>query len=229
MSKNLVLLSLAALAACGLCTHAKGQELVSNGGFETGDFTGWTEFGDITFNGVDGFNPHGGAFMGYFGPLTSGGIQQTLAVPAGSTVHISFWYTSEGGLTPNSIAVSLGSVSVFNISDVTSTTYQQFSGDFVAAETNPVLTFSFTDEPDYLDVDDVSAVLTGTGPHCGSADFDCDGDTATDADIESFFRCLAGTCPAAPCNSTADFNGDGDSATDADIEAFFRVLAGGTC
>jgi hypothetical protein len=64
---------------------------------------------------------------------------------------------------------------------------------------------------------------------CGSADFDCDGDSATDADIEAFFRCIAGNCPAAPCTSTADFNLDGDAGTDADIEAFFRVLAGGSC
>jgi hypothetical protein len=64
---------------------------------------------------------------------------------------------------------------------------------------------------------------------CGSADFNCDGDTGTDADIEAFFNCLAGTCPAAPCYNSADFNGDGDVGTDADIEAFFRVLGGGAC
>jgi uncharacterized membrane protein len=62
---------------------------------------------------------------------------------------------------------------------------------------------------------------------CGSADFNHDGDSATDADIEAFFACIAGNCCAA-CDS-ADFNGDGDTATDADIEAFFRVLAGGNC
>jgi len=72
------------------------------------------------------------------------------------------------------------------------------------------------------------SLCTG-GPPCGSADFDCDGDVGTDADIEAFFRCLAGTCPALPCTSNADFNGDGDVGTDADIEAFFRVLAGGQC
>jgi hypothetical protein len=65
------------------------------------------------------------------------------------------------------------------------------------------------------------------GPVCGTSDFDGDGDSATDADIEAFFACLAGNC-CATCQ-TADFDGDGDSATDADIEAFFRVLAGGTC
>jgi hypothetical protein len=64
---------------------------------------------------------------------------------------------------------------------------------------------------------------------CGSADFNCDGDVGTDADIESFFACVAGNCPQPPCMSTGDFNGDGDVGTDADIEAFFRVLAGGTC
>jgi hypothetical protein len=66
-------------------------------------------------------------------------------------------------------------------------------------------------------------------PPCGSADFNCDGDVGTDADIEAFFACLAGNCPSAPCTSSADFNGDGDIGTDADIEAFFRVLGGGHC
>jgi hypothetical protein len=63
--------------------------------------------------------------------------------------------------------------------------------------------------------------------HCGSADFNHDGDLGTDADIRAFFACLGGDC-CATCDS-ADFNGDGDLGTDADIEAFFRVLGGGPC
>jgi hypothetical protein len=66
-------------------------------------------------------------------------------------------------------------------------------------------------------------------PACDSADFDCDGDTGTDADIEAFFACVAGTCPVAPCMNSADFNHDGDVGTDGDIESFFRVLGGGNC
>jgi uncharacterized membrane protein len=62
---------------------------------------------------------------------------------------------------------------------------------------------------------------------CGTSDFNGDGDTGTDADIEAFFACIAGSC-CATCGS-ADFNADGDVATDADIESFFRVLAGGPC
>jgi hypothetical protein len=63
-------------------------------------------------------------------------------------------------------------------------------------------------------------------PTC-TPDFNGDGDVGTDADIEAFFECLAGSC-CASCGSP-DFNGDGDVGTDADIESFFRVLAGGTC
>jgi hypothetical protein len=60
-----------------------------------------------------------------------------------------------------------------------------------------------------------------------SADFDGDGSVATDADIDAFFRCLAGNC-CARCGSS-DFDGDGIFGTDLDIEAFFRALAGGPC
>jgi hypothetical protein len=66
-------------------------------------------------------------------------------------------------------------------------------------------------------------------PVCDSVDFDCDGDTGTDADIEAFFRCLAGDCPAAPCTNDADFDNDGEAGTDADIAWFFSVLGGGPC
>ena len=57
------------------------------------------------------------------------------------------------------------------------------------------------------------------------ADFDGDGDNATDADIEAFFACLAGSC-CATC-LTADFDQDGDVGTDADIELFIRLLGAG--
>jgi hypothetical protein len=77
--------------------------------------------------------------------------------------------------------------------------------------------------------DNVLMTAPGGGNGCGTADFDGDGDSGTDADIESFFACLAGNCCATCFPGGADFNGDGDSGTDADIESFFRVLAGGPC
>jgi hypothetical protein len=72
----------------------------------------------------------------------------------------------------------------------------------------------------------VAVVWTPITPAC-SSDFNHDGDSGTDADIEAFFACLAGNC--CPSCGSADYNRDGDSGTDADIEAFFAVLAGGAC
>ncbi len=66
-------------------------------------------------------------------------------------------------------------------------------------------------------------------PTCGTADFDGDTDSGTDADIEAFFNCLAGNCCPTCFALGADFDADGDAGTDADIEAFFRVLGGGNC
>ena len=60
---------------------------------------------------------------------------------------------------------------------------------------------------------------------CCLSDFNGDGDAGSDADIEAFFACLAGSCWAMCL--TADFNQDGDTGTDQDIEDFFRILAAG--
>ncbi len=209
--------------------HARGQELVQNGGFETGDFTGWQEFGDTQYNGVDDYAPRTGTFEAYFGPITTGGIQQTLTVAAGSTVQVSFWYESEFGDVPNSLVATLGSVQLVSLNDITNLNYVQFTATVTVAETNPVLMFTFSDPLDYIDLDDVSVIVVGGGNPCGTADFDGDGDTGTDADIEAFFACLGGNCCATCYSGGADFNGDGDTGTDADIEAFFRVLSGGNC
>jgi probable HAF family extracellular repeat protein len=65
---------------------------------------------------------------------------------------------------------------------------------------------------------------------CPDVDFDCDGDTGTDADIAAFFACLAGNCPPPPCcHDSTDINRDGDVGTDADIYEFFRELTQGCC
>jgi hypothetical protein len=102
----------------------------------------------------------------------------------------------------------------------------------------------FTSDGPTLDIANAHGVDTGTydcviSDACGgvttiaaplrvnSADFNGDGALGTDADIEAFFACIAGSCCAA-CGS-ADFNADGGVGTDADIESFFRVLGGGPC
>ncbi|HYE63057.1 MAG TPA: DVUA0089 family protein [Phycisphaerales bacterium] len=73
------------------------------------------------------------------------------------------------------------------------------------------------------------ACFIPTGPVCGPQDFNGDGDSGTDQDIEAFFACLGGSCCDTCYAGGADFNGDGDTGTDQDIESFFRVLGGNPC
>jgi hypothetical protein len=70
------------------------------------------------------------------------------------------------------------------------------------------------------------AARPATQGNC-NPDFDGDGDPGTDADVEAFFRAVAGI-PCPTCGST-DIDGDGDAGTDFDVEAFFRAMAGLPC
>ena len=64
----------------------------------------------------------------------------------------------------------------------------------LASVTGVYIHTEWTTGPDDTSVDNV--VIGAAGPACGSADFNCDGDVGTDADIDAFFACLAGNCPA---------------------------------
>lgn len=84
-------------------------------------------------------------------------------------------------------------------------------------------------QPNDFYVDDITVSVSAVFDFCGNTDFDRDGDVGTDADIEAFFRCLAGSCCATCDPYGSDFNGDGDAGTDEDIEDFFRLLVTGDC
>ena len=106
----------AAVAACamfGLATFTTGAvaspNLAVNGSFETGDFTGWTQFGNTGFTGVGGGGTDG-LFEGVFGPIGStGGITQLIATIPSEVYLVSFDLANDGG-TPNSFAADFGSI-----------------------------------------------------------------------------------------------------------------------
>ena len=65
---------------------------VVNGGFETGNFTGWTPSGTES---VSNSGPHSGTYADQAGASTptngDSSVTQTFTAPSGST-HLSFWY-----------------------------------------------------------------------------------------------------------------------------------------
>src|SRR5215831_8056320 len=67
------------------CDGVDGN-LVANCGFETGDFTAWTQSGDLSFTGVAAGFGHSGTFGAFLGPVNDQGmLTQTLPTTAGGT------------------------------------------------------------------------------------------------------------------------------------------------
>src|SRR5437773_1522150 len=89
--------------------QARGDNLVVNGGFETGNFSGWSQSG--SFSAVTGGPGHVGIYLGGSGPpagayyaalgtvRTLGTLSPTLTPTPGQTYTLSFFLTSDGGLT----------------------------------------------------------------------------------------------------------------------------------
>lgn len=87
-------LSLIPLLAVG--GYAGASELVKNGGFETGNFSGWTVGGDDPTGGVViPFDAHSGTHSAFLTPamgLTAGfTMTQTLATTIGQKYLVSIW------------------------------------------------------------------------------------------------------------------------------------------
>lgn len=165
-----------------IATHAKA-DLVTNGGFETGSFSGWT-VASTSCTGV-GSNigtgnpgclnailsdpgPHSGSYAAYLGSGSPDTLTQNLNTVAGASYNVSFWLASTecngnqgcGGLgntAPNSFAVSFGGNTLYSQADLPAFGYQEFTFTNVLA-TGPTtaLTFTFSNVPVDFILDDVS-------------------------------------------------------------------------
>jgi hypothetical protein len=154
-----------------------------NGGFETGDFTGWTvtggpcEFvlgnigGQSTCTGVDpGTDPgaRSGSFAAYLGQAGSlGSISQTLATTAGTTYDLLFGLAntsnaSLGGTDPNQFQVMWNGASVFNQYNLPASGYQMYDLSVVASGASTTLEFDAQQNPAWFVLDDVSVTPTPT-------------------------------------------------------------------
>ena len=150
--------ALAALATFAVPALVHATPLV-NGGFEAGDFTGWTEVGDTSFNGVQctGMKVFEGRCSAYFGPVGGpGGITQTVDFgAAGVPWNLAFALQADTG-APSSVTVRFGNQTLLALTDVAAGDYTQYHFSGVSTAASQALEFSFFDPTSFLYLDAVS-------------------------------------------------------------------------
>ena len=156
MKKLLIISALSALGAT-----AFGQELAVNGGFETGDMTGWTVIRLGGFSGVNagGGTPHTGNFyfgMGAVDPTLPSDFYQDIATTIGTLYTASFWAYDEDTALGGRINVTFGGVNVGPASGIITNTYTQYSLNLVATASTTRLEAIGYEPPQWVISDDYS-------------------------------------------------------------------------
>jgi len=143
--------------------------LVQNGGFETGDFTGWTASGNTSWTLVDngsrsGITPHSGNYDAAMGPAGSlGYLSQTLPTTSGTSYLLSFWLNSPDGATPNEALVSWNGITLRDETNLPAFGWTCLQFMVSATGTSTVLEFGVRDDPSNLGFDDISVVPAQPG------------------------------------------------------------------
>ena len=162
--------------ATSMLAHADNN-LVVNGGFETGDFTGWTLSGDTLLVGVCdvstcpyNYMPYQGTYAAYFGPVgDTASISQNIATTPGTEYSLSFYLANPQGGTPNYFQVTFGNSSFSFTNFGAAFNWQQFTLTTLATGTETPLQFTFRNDPGYFFLDDVIvSQVGGTAPEPGT-------------------------------------------------------------
>ncbi len=145
-----------------------GTGLIVNGGFETGDFTGWTRpaFSSTGLANNTGFTSvtsssfyvHSGTFGASLGPVGSDGfLAQTLQTTPGQPYIVSFALRSDGGIA-NDFSASWAGETFFSQRNMPAAGWMPLSFTQVATGPTTTLELGFRDDPGFLGLDDVSVI-----------------------------------------------------------------------
>ncbi len=155
-----ILLAITAAAALSFA-HPASANLITNPGFETGDFTGWTHVGGLVSGTASGIAPHSGNFQAIFS-ADGLALTQSVATTPGASYTIDFFLAQAGG-APNSFSVSWGGSTIFSLTNQSSFGYTEYTFTETASTASTALLFNFTTSQGAWHLDDVSVNPAGVG------------------------------------------------------------------
>jgi PEP-CTERM motif len=164
------------VAFCGLwlASPAAADDLVTNGGFETGDFTGWTLSGNDVpgeegnlygVEGVDpfdGISPNSGSSQAFFADLDANSttLSQTLSTVAGQSYTIEFFLAQDtdpgSGDYSNAFSAAFGGTTLLDLTAVPVQGYTEYMFTETATSSSTALSFTLGNGLGEFLLDDVS-------------------------------------------------------------------------
>jgi hypothetical protein len=148
-----------------------GQSLVQNGGFETGDFTGWTLVGNTTgsgniYNAVESSSSgysvvHSGSYGAFLGDTQVATLSQALSTVPGQYYLLSLWFDNPTSGTVQQFILDWNTNGAANnplFSMVNPPAFSWTNLQFLvcATGTNATLKIQAENDPSYFGLDDVS-------------------------------------------------------------------------
>ena len=141
------------------------SNLIVNGGFETGDLTGFTSSNlnatGVASTGFNGYAPYDGNFFAALGNIGfDGSLGQTFTDVAGQSYTFSFYLASQGDV-PNDLTAYVNGDTVLSLTDAGAFDYTNYAYGFTGTGSDSI-SFSERNDGGYFALDDVSVNSTAS-------------------------------------------------------------------
>jgi hypothetical protein len=141
--------------------------LVTNGGFEDGNFTGWATLtpGPASELFVNTQNPHSGSYSAFFG--AAGGvddsISQLVTTTAGQQYTVDFWVKNDGAGT-NDFNAYWNGTKILALTNQNAFGWTEYTFTETATGANTTIMFGAGNVTSFYQLDDITVLPTAGGP-----------------------------------------------------------------
>lgn len=145
-----------------------GQSVIQNGGFETGDFTGWTLVGDTVrrttiydavVNISSGYGVvHSGTYGALLGDTKLATLTQTVATVPGQNYLLSIWLDNLDSGSGQQFIANWNSSALLDLTSPPALSWTNYQFIVTASAASSVLQFGAENNTSYFGLDDISLV-----------------------------------------------------------------------